>query len=283
MPELPEVETIVRALREGGREGPPIVGSTIKGARVYWKRTIAEPGVAAFKDRISGQRVQAVRRRGKFIVFQLSSGTLLFHLRMSGDLKVEKYAKPNGKSSPAQAHDRLILDFTNGKQMIFNDTRKFGRVWLVKDARTVLEGLGPEPLDPALTPKSFFTMLNSKSRQLKPLLLDQNFLAGLGNIYSDEALHLAKLHPLLDSRDVTLEQATTLLKSIRRVLREGIKRNGASIDWVYRGGDFQNYFRLYQRTGEPCPVCGTPVQRIVLGQRGTHFCPNCQSLQEEKG
>jgi formamidopyrimidine-DNA glycosylase len=108
--------------------------------------------------------------------------------------------------------------------------------------------------------------------------LDQTFLAGLGNIYTDEALNLARLHPLAISHSLKFEQAEQLWSAIRQVLEEGIRRNGASIDWVYRGGDFQNYFRVYQRTSMPCPACGTPVQRMLVGQRGTHFCPNCQIL-----
>jgi len=115
-------------------------------------------------------------------------------------------------------------------------------------------------------------------RQLKPLLLDQTFLAGLGNIYADEALHQAGLHPLDNASQLDQTQAARLLTSIRQVLEDGIQRQGASIDWVYRGGDFQNYFHVYQRTGEACNNCGTPIQRIVVGQRGTHFCPACQSL-----
>ena len=119
-------------------------------------------------------------------------------------------------------------------------------------------------------------MLHQHRRQLKPLLLDQSFIAGLGNIYTDEALHLARLHPLQRSHWIDLEQAGRLWTAIRNVLQEGIQRNGASIDWVYRGGDFQNYFRVYQRTGQPCPVCATPVERTVIGQRSSHFCPQCQ-------
>ncbi len=121
-------------------------------------------------------------------------------------------------------------------------------------------------------------LLGWRRRQLKPLLLDQSFIAGLGNIYTDEALHIARLHPQMLSDEVTHHQAERLWMGIRQVLLEGIRRNGASIDWVYRGGEFQNYFRVYQRTGQPCPECGTPVERIVVGQRGTHFCPVCQRV-----
>ncbi|MCX6034993.1 MAG: DNA-formamidopyrimidine glycosylase, partial [Chloroflexi bacterium] len=141
---------------------------------------------------------------------------------------------------------------------------------------------GPEPLSEAFTADWLYSSLHIRRRQLKPLLLDQAFLAGLGNIYTDEALHLAKLHPLLLSDLVTKKQAKGLWQAIRKVLEEGIRRNGASIDWVYRGGDFQNHFRVYGRTGEPCPVCGTPIERTTVGQRGTHFCPKCQGCVKPK-
>jgi formamidopyrimidine-DNA glycosylase len=160
--------------------------------------------------------------------------------------------------------------------LVFNDTRKFGRVWLVRDPDEVLSGLGPEPLGDEFTAQTLYAGLQSRRRQLKPLLLDQSFLAGMGNIYTDEALHMARLHPLAPSDSVDLEQARALWGAIRSVLQEGIRRNGASIDWVYRGGEFQNYFRVYDREGQPCPVCGTAIERLVVGQRGTHVCPHCQ-------
>jgi formamidopyrimidine-DNA glycosylase len=150
----------------------------------------------------------------------------------------------------AEPHDRLLLNLDGDLQLVFNDARKFGRVWLVDEVDQVVGNLGPEPLDEGFTASELFTRLHGTRRQLKPLLLDQTFLAGLGNIYVDEALNLAKLHPLTP----------------------------ANIDWVYRGGDFQNHLRVYQRTGQPCPECGTPIARIIVGQRGTHFCPHCQPL-----
>ena len=140
----------------------------------------------------------------------------------------------------------------------------------------MLGDLGPEPLSDEFTPKWLFDALHARRRRLKPLLLDQSFLAGLGNIYTDEALHMAKLHPLALSDSVTARQAERLHHSIQAILQEGIRRNGASIDWVYRGGEFQNHFRVYGRQGEPCPVCGTTIERLVIGQRGTHLCPHCQ-------
>jgi formamidopyrimidine-DNA glycosylase len=247
-----------------------LVGLAVDRVQVLWHRTIAVPSPEEFESRLAGQTVRDVGRRGKFLVLRLDRGWLLFHLRMSGDLFMEPAA------APLAPHHRLVIYFRNNWRLAFNDARKFGRVWLVEDLQQVLAGLGPEPLDPGFTAQDLYQRLQASRRPLKPLLLDQAFLAGIGNIYADEALHRAGLHPLLPSWQVTPEGAGRLWRSIRETLEEGIRRHGASIDWVYRGGDFQNVFRVYQRTGEPCPVCGTPVQRMVVGQRGTHFCPSCQ-------
>jgi formamidopyrimidine-DNA glycosylase len=276
MPELPEVETIIRALRDGGREGPPLPGRTIAHAEVLWHRTLAEPAYEEFKQRVPGQRVERLGRRGKFALLYLSVDTLIIHLRMSGDLRVEHGWDYDGNPLPLQPHDRAVLTFADGMRLAFNDARKFGRIWLVSDPETVTGRLGPEPLDDSLTPARFHQMLQSHRRMLKPLLLDQAFLAGMGNIYTDEALHMSGLHPTLLSGSLNEQQAERLLAAIRTVLNRGILTHGASIDWVYRGGDFQNDFRVYRRTGLPCPVCQTPIQRMVIGQRGTHVCPICQ-------
>lgn len=271
MPELPEVEIIVRALRNGGRGDVSIVGRRIQSVDLCWARTLASPGPDEFISRLTGRKIVDVTRRGKYVVIHLDHGYLLIHLRMSGDLRV--YAPP--APLPA-AHDRLILDFEDGFCLAFNDTRKFGRVWLTDDPETVTGGLGPEPFDINLTPEIFAANLQSKKKYIKSLLLDQSFLAGLGNIYVDESLHRAKIHPLRSSNSLSVDESKKLLVSIRETLTDGINNNGASIDWVYKGGDFQNNFRVYQQTGKPCTVCGTPIERIVSGQRGTHFCPKCQ-------
>jgi formamidopyrimidine-DNA glycosylase len=254
----------------------PLPGRTIERAQILWPRTLAEPTLEELHQRLPGQAVAGVGRRGKFAIVQLSRDALLIHLRMSGDLRVEPGTDKRGQALPLQPHDRAVFYFDEGLRLAFNDARKFGRIWLVADARVILQKLGPEPQDPALTPDDFYRSLQLHHRRLKPLLLDQTFIAGLGNIYTDEALYLAGLHPNLISSSLTYEQAERLLQAVRSVLAEGIRTQGASIDWVYRGGDFQNHFRVYQRAGDPCPVCGTPVQRIVVGQRGTHFCPVCQ-------
>jgi formamidopyrimidine-DNA glycosylase len=295
MPELPEVETIARRLRA------ELVDRRILKANLLWPRALATPTPAQFKKRIKGQEIEAVGRRAKYFVMKLSDYHLFIHLRMSGDLYItEENAAP-------EKHDRLILTLTPSplsspkgapggrgelspppkgegpgvreNKLVFNDTRKFGRVWLVRDPDEVTGGLGPEPLGDEFTAERLYDQLHSRHRQLKPLLLDQTFLAGMGNIYTDEALHMARLHPLATSDSVSREQARALWEAIREVLQEGIRRNGASIDWVYRGGEFQNYFRVYDRKGQPCPVCGTAIERLVIGQRGTHVCPNCQRIR----
>jgi formamidopyrimidine-DNA glycosylase len=267
MPELPEVETIARKLK------PDLIGRTILSADLRWSRTLASPSPKKFREQIKGQKIVDVGRRAKYLNIQLTDFNLLIHLRMSGDLFIkDSTIKP-------EKHDRLRLKLSNNRSLIFNDTRKFGRAWLTSDPEQVLGSLGPEPLSMGFTQQWLHIALHKKHRQLKPLLLDQTFLAGLGNIYTDEALHIAKLHPLAASDSVTANQAEALREAIRAVLKEGIRRNGASIDWVYRGGEFQNHFRVYDREGKPCPVCGTKIVRLVVGQRGTHICLKCQVLR----
>jgi len=280
MPELPEVETIARALKYGGRNEPPVVGLTIDDADVIWSRTLETPDIHEFKELIHGQVIRDVRRRAKFLAFTLDSNFLLIHLRMSGDIRVEPMRDSFGEVKPNLPHDRLIIRFQpvlyEPLRMAFTDARKFGRVWLVKQIDEVTGLLGPEPLSDDFTVDVFFQKLQGTNRQIKPLLLDQHFLAGLGNIYTDEALYKAQVHPLRNSSSLSRVEAETLYRAVREVLEEGIRRNGSSIDWVYRGGDFQNSFMVYHRTGETCFRCGSIIERIVVGQRGTHFCPTCQ-------
>ncbi len=276
MPELPEVETIARSLRDGGQNRQPVIGRTVAAVHLLWARTLAEPSPEILQSRLPGQTIIGVGRRGKYLILELSVDYLLIHLRMSGDIRVEPALDADGNPIPPEPHDRMLLDFTDGYRLAFNDTRKFGRVWLVSDPQNVVAELGPEPFDPHFTAFQLYQMLQKSRRQIKPLLLDQTFLAGLGNIYTDEALHQAGIHPLQSSETITPEQAGKLWTAIRTVLTEGIRRNGASIDWVYRGGDFQNHFQVYDREGQPCPTCGSVIVKIAVGQRGTHFCPNCQ-------
>jgi formamidopyrimidine-DNA glycosylase len=274
MPELPEVETMVRQLRTGSAErGASLIGRTISGVTVRWARHVAVPSPGEFARRLAGQTVLDISRRGKYLIFRLDRDTLLIHLKMSGDLLVV------GNEAPPDKHAHTIFHLVAGGQLRFSDARKFGRVYLVSRPEEVVGGLGPEPLAPGFTAKLLGQRLAGRRRALKPLLLDQTFVAGLGNIYTDEALHAARLHPLRRSDSLRPSEVRALWRAIRRVLQSGLRHNGASIDWVYRGGRHQNHFRAYGRAGEPCFNCGTPIRRILVGQRGTYFCPHCQRLR----
>lgn len=275
MPELPEVETIRNKFRQGTSEIPSLVGKRITGVNLLWERTLETPDQEKFVTRLPGQEIKDIGRRAKYLLFQLEKDTLVIHLRMSGDLWYEN------ADDPIAPHHRLLLNLNNSHRLAFNDTRKFGRVWLVENSASLLAHLGPEPLDKKFSALEFYHRLQDHRRQLKPLLLDQRFLAGVGNIYADEALHRARVHPKTRSNMLSSKMAAQLFDSLQAVLQEGIHRNGASIDWVYRGGDFQNYFQVYQRAGEPCYNCNTPIERITVGQRGTHFCPECQPMNHE--
>jgi len=270
MPELPEVETICRSLRNGTADAPSLIGEQIIGVRLGWPRHVVDPSPANFRRRIRSQSVRQIDRRGKFIHLSLDRDSLLVHLMMSGDL----FIAPAGVRRTA--HDHTIFRLASGRQLRFRDPRKFGRVYLVADPETVLKRLGPEPLSAEFQAGKLQLILNRHKRALKPLLLDQAAIAGLGNIYVDEALHRARLHPLRSSQTLQPSEVRALWKGIRGALREGLRHNGASIDWVYRGGNFQNHFRVYGQAGQPCPVCGTTIARSVIGQRSTFTCPNCQ-------
>lgn len=276
MPELPEVETIARDLKAAN-----LVGRRIKAAHVRWARTIATPDPAAFVARVRGARINDVGRRAKYLVLPLDTGdTLLIHLRMTGRL-----ALPSSHTPP-DPHEHLILTLDDGRDLRFHDTRKFGRWYLVDAPSQVLGNLGPEPLSEAFTPEWLYTALQAHRRQLKPLLLDQRFIAGLGNIYVDEALWHAQLHPQRPSHTLSRAESDALHAAIRTVLMRGIANMGTTLGTgeanFYsvgrRRGRNQDALAVFRRTGEPCPRCGTPIVRLVVAQRGTHICPSCQRL-----
>ncbi|MCB9422653.1 MAG: bifunctional DNA-formamidopyrimidine glycosylase/DNA-(apurinic or apyrimidinic site) lyase [Ardenticatenaceae bacterium] len=270
MPELPEVETVVRALRQ------PLVGRTFTEVRNYWPRHIVTPSLAEMQERVHGRTVLSITRRAKYLVFNLSGGeTLIIHLKMSGHLAVVDSDTPPDK----YAHTIFKLD--NEQELRFRDTRKFGRVYLVHDPSDILGHLGPEPLSDSFTVAVLQERLQGRKRVLKPLLLDQTFVAGIGNIYADEALYYARLHPERHSDSLSLTEIEALHRAIQKVLQLGIEREGASIAMYVKPdgskGDMQNAVAVFRRTGDPCYHCGTPIQRMKLGGRSTHFCPTCQS------
>ena len=276
MPELPEVEIIVRGLR------PDLQGRAILSAGVYWPRTIATSSIEVFQRRIAGQRVESVGRRGKYVTLQLSGGDwLLIHLKMTGHLQV---MPPGARDAPPGKHVRAVFCLDDGYQLVFRDPRKFGRIHLTGDPDTVVGDLGPEPLAGDFTLEVFTARMRRRRGRLKPLLLNQRFIAGLGNIYADESLFAARLHPRRTAGTLSDDEIAALYHAIRRVLRQGIENRGTTLsDGVYRDaageeGSNQAQLRVYGRTGQPCVCCATPVQRIVLSGRGAHFCPRCQSV-----
>ena len=277
MPELPEVQSVVDTLRMKN-----IPGQLIYSAAVYWPRTIAEIDPADFCKKIKGRTVRQITRRGKYIVFDLSSGlTLMIHLRMTGRLNWEPRDQPRNK------HEHVILDVGETHTLRFQDTRKFGRIWLTAAPEKILDRLGPEPLEVNFTVERFSAMLQTTNRQIKPLLLDQHFLAGLGNIYVDEALWESGIHPQRISRSLTRHEVKALHRAIPHVLNKGLRNLGTSLGTgksnFYlpgsRPGRNAEALNVFRRTGRDCPRCGSTILRIVVAQRSSHICPDCQKKQ----
>lgn len=264
MPELPEVETIVR------RFHPLVAGRTIVRFTSFWPRQLV-PGPKQVSRALQGRTITVLRRRAKYIVADLDDGErLLIHLRMSGRLEQAR------EGAPMPPHTRAAWDFADGARLLFVDARKFGRIVVGAQARAFLAALGPEPLEPGFTPAALARLLRGSRRRIKPLLLDQARVAGLGNIYTDEALFRAGVHPMTPAGEISPEALRKLTRAIRAVLREGIRRQGTTIDWIYPEGRMQDYLNVYGRAGETCRRCGDVIERLLVGQRGTWRCPTCQ-------
>lgn len=277
MPELPEVETIVKELRSAG-----IVGQKISGVIILWPPLIKGCSASVFKTMLQGRRILAISRRGKFIIIALSSRLfLLIHLRMSGQFNLADAGQPR------EAHQHIILRFGGKRELRYRDTRKFGRWQITPDPSKILGALGPEPLAKSFKPADLLGRLKSRRRQLKPFLLDQRVMAGLGNIYADEALWDAKLHPQRRSNSLTTRESTALFKAIRRVLQRGIRNKGTSLGKglgnYYRldmkSGQNQNQLCIGRKSGSFCPRCGGAISRLLVGQRASYICPKCQKLK----
>ncbi|MFZ5572079.1 MAG: DNA-formamidopyrimidine glycosylase [Thermodesulfobacteriota bacterium] len=279
MPELPEVQTIVDDLSTAG-----IVNAPIQQVEVRWPKSIAGVSPDVFCERLTDIHIRGVSRRGKYILFFLSSGdTLLIHLRMSGRLCLSTV------DAPCSKHEHVILTLDHGRQLRFHDTRKFGR-WLLTDTPgKVLSRLGPEPLAPDFDVAVLMNALGGRRRILKPLLLDQTVIAGLGNIYTDEALWEAGLHPCRPASTLTRKEIRHLHRGIIKVLAQGLQNRGttlgegkANFESVCRSrGRNQNALKVFGRQGLPCPRCRTIIQRLLVCQRGTHVCRKCQPLPTE--
>lgn len=270
MPELPEVETVVRSLRQ------PLIGRRIEAMWYDWEKTIATPDPIQFADRVAGQRVKDVQRRAKYIVVHLDADYLLVHLKMTGRLYVTDVTAQH--DADKWVHVRFALD--KNRELRFSDARKFGRVYLTDALDEITGALGPEPLADDFTPEVLREQISRRTRIIKPLLLDQSFVAGIGNIYADEALFRAGIHPLRSADSLNDGEIAALHTGIQDALNAGIQNEGASINWYRKPdgtrGSAQDRFLVYGREGLPCLQCGTAITKIRVGQRGTHYCPNCQ-------
>ena len=276
MPELPEVQTLVDDLNDA-----KVCGAVIKSARVFWHKTIADMEPRAFCHLIAGKQIIAIYRRAKYIIFDLTDEWhLLIHLRMSGHLQIASPELPRTK------HQHVILELNDLRQLRFTDPRKFGRFFMVSDALPILSRLGPEPLDKQFTAHLLGLQLLPRRRMLKPLLLDQTVIAGLGNIYVDEALWQARLHPHSLGSELSMARIRSLHRAIRKVLRLGLHNKGTTLgrgqttfySLGERQGRNRNHLKVFRRTGLPCLRCRTPIERLVVGQRSTHICPQCQTV-----
>jgi formamidopyrimidine-DNA glycosylase len=300
MPELPEVETVARDLQRW------VAGATITDAEVRWERTIRHPQPGErFAAELRGATIRRVGRRAKSVLLHLADGRVMtVALRMTGALIVAAPGTPDDK------YARVVFRLADGRELRYRDVRKFGRIGLWERGgvpRAVRQGgrrrvaekrepyrvgdvfarHGPEPLAHSFSAAKLAARLRGRSARIKTLLLDQTFIAGVGNIYADEALWRARLHPLRAADTLTEAEVRRLHRAIRSVLRQGIANRGASFaDYVGADGepgDNAERLSVYQRTGQPCLRCGRPISRIVVGQRSTHFCPHCQRSPVEGG
>jgi formamidopyrimidine-DNA glycosylase len=265
VPELPEVET------ERGRLAARLEGRRIGSARIDDARLTRPHDPAWIAARLSGDRVVAVERRGKYLLIRLESGdVLVVHLRMTGGFRY----------TPA-SHERAVLELDDGTRIAYRDLRRFGTWTLFEPAAAeehLAVRLGPEPLGRGFTDAYLGRRLEGRRAPVKAAILDQRTVAGLGNIYADEALWHAAIHPLRPAGALGPGEIAALRTGIRAALRRGIRRQGADLgDGTYAGGRMQHAFRVYGRTGEPCDRCGTPIEKTRAGGRGTWFCPGCQS------
>ena len=278
MPELPEVENTVRDLK------PLLVGRRFEGVDVRWPRMLSGMPPEEFTERLLGRQIVNTDRRGKHMLFALDDGqTLMVHLRMTGQLRVAQADEPTG------VHDHLIFALSDGAKLRYQDPRKFGRFLLTRTPLTALEKLGQEPLSESFTPVELFTRIQGRRTAIKGLLLNQSVVAGLGNIYADEALFRAGINPQTPGATLTMADCSRLHSAIRQTLATAIREGGSTLGRSgianYRRpngdtGPYQDRHQVYGRAGKACLVCGAPIQRIKVAQRSTHFCPHCQPSAE---
>jgi len=274
MPELPEVETIVNDLR------PSLKGRCLTNVTIFWPRMVLRPSDEELRQRLRGQVIKEIGRRGKYLIFRLASGeTLILHLRMTGSLLL--MCKGNTNTAPIP-YVTAIFRLDDGTELVFTDRRKLGTISLVKDENELDKKLGPEPLNRGFTPKVLADRLSRHKAPIKAVLCDQEVIAGIGNMYADEALFFAGIHPIRQANSLSRGEIRRLHQAIRQVLTKAIGNGGASISDYRRPtgekGSQQYNFYAAHRGGQTCKVCATPIERITVRNRGTYFCPGCQRL-----
>lgn len=272
MPELPEVETIRRDLEDA------IVGRRVSQAEVLDSSLVQAPSPNVLGRRLEGLRVCEVARRAKYLLFRLDHQWLVLHLMMSGRIHLQA-------SSDRSKHTRLVITFDRGPALHFVDTRRFGRAWLLSDEGLgeLTAALGPEPLEPEFDDTVLYEALYDRRRPIKSALLDQSIIAGVGNIYADESLWLARIHPAAPADSLSRRKVSQLADAIVAVLNSGIQHGGTSfrsyLDSRGQRGRNMGRLKVFRRTGQSCPRCGRAIKRLVVGQRSTHICPRCQRLR----
>ena len=274
MPELPEVETVRRGLER------LVVGKTIEQVRVRYAKMIGT-GVDSFVHDLPGQTIERIGRRGKYLLFYLTGGVLVSHLRMEGKYLFYSDAVPERK------HAHVFFEMTDGGTLVYEDVRKFGTMEFLKkdqlEAYFAARKLGPEPTDSDFLLATFAAALGRSKKPIKPYLLEQTLGVGLGNIYVDEALWRARIHPARPADSLKPAEVKRLREKIIEVLQLGIEKRGSTIR-TYRNalgedGTMQDFLQVYGKTGQPCARCGSPIEKIKLGGRGTHLCPHCQKAR----
>ena len=270
MPELPEVETVKNQLV------PHITGRTVRSVELLWEGMVKGMPVEEFLKRIRGQKILKISRCGKYLLLALSSGEyLVIHLKMTGSLRLGK----DGDTEPPR-FTRAIIHLDDGQEIYFADPRKFGVLKVIDSLHHVESKLGPEPFEAEFTEKYFIDSLKKRKTPIKALLLDQKFLAGVGNMYADEALFASKIYPARSADSLTRNEARKLYHAIRDVLTAAIGSGGASLVTYYHpdGSKGTAHFQFNVAHGQVknCRVCGTPIERMVVRGRGTYYCPHCQ-------
>lgn len=274
MPELPEVETVRKGLEN------IVIGKTILAIDIRWQRLIeTNQALDQWVDQLLGQTITRVDRRGKYLIFQLTHGALISHLRMEG-----KYHYQQSLTTDLDKHTHVIFYFSDGSCLMYHDVRKFGRFAYRDDSELgayfQAKRLGVEPLSQEFNPQEFYQALQTRPTAIKPLLLSQRIVVGLGNIYVDEALFLAKIHPSRPANQLSPKEVEMLYEKIVDVLSQAVEAGGSTIR-TYKNtlgelGKFQQALNVYGQQGQPCPKCHTLIEKIKIAQRGTHICPNCQ-------